>query len=126
MTADEILQRFPNASADFVRANADQPREVGVRTGDTRPATELERHSGDGAVGAVRVQKAIAGRVRVVVTSYRTRLLDEDNLCEKYVVDCCRYAGVLAADSPGQTKIEVRQEKVGKGEPEFTRVQIFT
>lgn len=124
MTAREILDRFSNASASFIRANASDTA-TPVRDRDTRSPAELERHPGDGAVGALQVQAPASGRFLVRVTSFRKRLLDEDNLCEKYIVDCCRYAGLLASDGPGQTKIEVSQQKVGKGEPEFTRVEIF-
>lgn len=59
------------------------------------------------------------------VTSIRRRLIDEDNLCEKYAVDCCRYAGLLPGDGPGQTQIEIRQRKALKGEEEATLVEIY-
>jgi hypothetical protein len=59
------------------------------------------------------------------VTSLRRRLIDEDNLCEKYVVDCCRYAGLLPGDGPGTTEIKVRQKKVGSEAEECTVVEIF-
>jgi hypothetical protein len=121
MNENELLRRFPNASAAFVRANAD----AAVLAGHPRSPAKLEPDPGYGTLGAVQAQAAVTGRVFVRLTSYRRRLLDEDNLCEKYVVDCCRYAGILAADSPGQAQIEVRQTKVGKGEAEFTRVEIY-
>jgi hypothetical protein len=49
-------------------------------------------------------------------------LLDQDNLCEKYHVDLCRYAGVIPDDSPEQVIIEVNQRKTVKGEAEFTEI----
>lgn len=61
----------------------------------------------------------------VRVTSYRKRPLDDDNICEKYVVDCLRYAGLIPGDEPGKTRIEATCKKVGKEEPESTRVEIF-
>lgn len=64
-------------------------------------------------------------RLFVRVTSVRRRLIDEDNLCEKYAVDCCRYAGLLPGDGPGQTRIQVTQRKAGKEEPEQTVIEIF-
>jgi len=76
-------------------------------------------------MGAVQVQKAIGGSFLVRVTSYRRRLLDEDNLCEKFHVDLCRYAGIIPSDAPGQTKIEVSQKKVGSKEAEFVRIEIY-
>ena len=89
-----------------------------------RSIAKLERNFGDGTLGTPQVQNGRIGRVLIRITSRRKRLLDEDNLCEKYHVDCLRYAGVLQSDAPGQAKIEVCQEKVGKGEPEFVRIEI--
>lgn len=60
----------------------------------------------------------------VVVTSYRRRLLDEDNLVEKWHVDALRYAGILPADSPDQARIQVKQEKVRTKEEECTVITI--
>ena len=64
-------------------------------------------------------------RCLVRVTSYRTRLLDEDNLVAKYHVDALRYAGVLASDAPQHTHIECRQVKVSKGQPEGTLIEVI-
>lgn len=86
---------------------------------------KLERRATTSTVGAKEAKTGNHGRVLVRVTSIRRRLLDEDNLCEKYVVDCCRYAGLLPEDSPSRTKIEVAQRKAAKGEPEATLVEIF-
>jgi hypothetical protein len=60
----------------------------------------------------------------VRVTSIRTRLLDEDNLCEKYHVDLCRYAGIISGDEAGTAKIETSQRKAKKGEAEHTLIEI--
>lgn len=58
------------------------------------------------------------------VTSYRVRLLDEDNLCEKFHVDCCRYAGILPSDAPDKAHIVVTQKKVAKKAEQKTLVEI--
>lgn len=76
-------------------------------------------------LGAAENEKGNTGRVLIRITSFRLRLIDEDNLCEKYIVDCCRYSGLLPDDNPEQTKIEVCQEKVRTKEEERTLVQIF-
>jgi hypothetical protein len=55
----------------------------------------------------------------------RRRLLDEDNLCEKYHVDCCRYAGLIPGDSPAEIQIQTRQRKAARGEEEHTQIDIF-
>jgi hypothetical protein len=73
---------------------------------------------------AVQAQGGYSGRFLVRVTSFRRRLLDEDNLAEKYHVDCCRYAGLLASDAPDKTSIQVCQVKVRTKEEEMTVVEI--
>lgn len=64
-------------------------------------------------------------RILVRVTSVRVRLLDEDNLAEKYVIDCCRYAGLIPSDAPATTKIEVAQRKCEAGEEEHIVIDIM-
>ncbi len=125
MNTAELKLRLPNASPAFIRLNATEARQVDIRDNDTGTAPKLERHTGDGAVGTVQVEGRIGRRFLVRVTAYRHRLLDEDNLCEKYHVDLCRYAGVLPSDAAGRAKIEVSQEKVGSKEPEETKIEIF-
>lgn len=76
-------------------------------------------------MGKNAAQGADSARFLVRVTSVRRRLIDEDNLCEKHVIDCCRHAGVIPDDRPGQTKIEVCQRKIQKWEAEHTLVEVF-
>ena len=85
----------------------------------------VECPAGDGALGPRQGKGNDPERILVRVTSFRRRLLDEDNLAEKFHVDCCRYAGLIPSDTPECARIEVRQEKVGKGECEETVVEIF-
>lgn len=125
MNATELKLRFPNATDDFLRLNATKGGAAGVLDNDSRPAPVLERDIGDGALGALPVQKATGRRFLVRVTAFRTRLLDEDNLAEKYHVDLCRYAGVIPDDCPGQTKIEVCQQKAEPGAAEEVLIEIF-
>lgn len=84
----------------------------------------LERDSRDGALVTRETERGHPVRFHVVVTSFRRRLLDEDNLCEKYVVDCCRYSGLVSFDSPETTRITVSQQKVTREEDERTEVTI--
>lgn len=125
MNRDELLARFPNASPDFILRNARDAGGTAVQPDDTGPTPKLERNSRDGAMGAVQSQEGIGRRFLVRVKSYRKRLLDEDNLCEKYHVDLCRYSGALLGDEAGRTKIEVCQEKVGSKEPERVVIEIY-
>ena len=85
----------------------------------------MERDSRNAPLEEKEVQRRTGERVLVRVTSFRKRLLDEDNLCEKYHIDLCRYAGVILGDEAGQTKIEVCQIKIGKKDKEITLVEVF-
>jgi hypothetical protein len=112
MTRDELRTIYPNASQNFLDLNSG-------------PVAVVERDTGDGALDSQEIQRRLGERVLVRLTAVRTRLLDEDNCCEKYHVDLLRYAGIIFDDSPGQTKIEVCQIKAGKGEREEVRLEVF-
>jgi hypothetical protein len=119
LKSDDLKTMLANASRSTQRLNA------GLAVGDTGQAAELERLARNAPLAKGKIQKATRGRFLVCVTSYRRRLLDQDNLAEKYHVDLCRYAGALPADSPDQTRIEVSQVKAGKGEPERTKIEVW-
>ncbi len=110
--AHDLTQRFPHASASFLQLNSKAPGPV------------VERGAGDGPLAKDETQAGHTGRFFVFVKSYRRRLLDEDNLCEKYIVDCARYAGCIPVDSPDRTSIAVSQEKVKSKEEERTEILI--
>ena len=86
---------------------------------------KLERPACDAALGPAQAQGRDPSRVLIRVTSIRKRLLDEDNIAVKYFVDCCRYAGIIREDNPGEAKIEAAQRKAEKGEEEATLAEIF-
>lgn len=113
-----------NVSAAFRAAN---PHLYASVHHDPNPRQDapVERHLGHAPLEASQVQGGATGRVLVRVTSIRRRLADEDGLCEKYHVDCCRYAGLLRDDSPEQTEIQTRQRKAAKGEEEHTLIEII-
>ena len=92
---------------------------------DSRQAPLLESDMRPRALGAGEAKGGDTGRFLIRVTAFRVRLLDEDNLCEKYHVDCCRYAGLIPDDNPGQTKIETGQIKVAKKDQERVLIEIF-
>lgn len=85
----------------------------------------MEPNPSNATLDSLQVQERPSQRFLVRVTSIRKRLIDEDNLCEKYIVDLCRYAGVIPNDEAGQTQITVYQKKAGKGCAEETRIEIF-
>jgi hypothetical protein len=117
MTREEIITRYPNASRSFIAAN--------LTVSDSREIAKLERHPCDAPLGTQEVQRPTGERFLVCVTSVRKRLLDQDNLCEKYHVDLCRYAGVIPDDSPGEIEIKVGQRKTAKGEAEHTIIEVI-
>lgn len=55
-----------------------------------------------------------AGRAVVRITRCGVRLLDADNLCGgvKYLLDACRYEGLIPEDNPEAICLIVRQRKV--------------
>jgi hypothetical protein len=117
MTREEIIRRYPHASESFIRAN--------LSAGDTGAVAVMESSIGNAPLGAKEIQRPVGERFLVRVTSIRRRLLDEDNLCEKYHVDLCRYSGVLPDDAPGKVQIKVCQQKAAKGEAERVEIEIF-
>lgn len=64
----------------------------------------------------------IRARRLAVVTDYRLRLLDYDNLCAKPIIDCIRYAGLIPEDNPENLEILVRQKKIT--DPKQIRLEI--
>ena len=89
-----------------------------------KPRSIVERLAGDGPLAETKAQKPDTGRFLVRVSSFRRRLLDEDNLSEKYFCDLCRYAGIIPGDAPDQAKIEVSQVKVATKDEEKTLVEV--
>jgi hypothetical protein len=118
--------RDANAAPALASAPPAAPNSYDNQTDRAGEAAKLERNSWDGPLAKSEAEKGNPERVLVRVTSVRKRLIDEDNLAEKYHIDCCRYAGLIHGDSPDQTKIEVCQRKAEKGEAEHTIIEITT
>lgn len=96
-----------------------------LRFDDEAPSTVVECPAGDGTLATPKTEASHTGRFLVSVTSYRRRMLDEDNLSEKYFCDLCRYAGIIPDDSPDRTQIKVSQIKVASKEEEKTVVEVY-
>ena len=109
MTSDELKAKFPNASAAFLAANRDH---------NARSAPVLEPCPRHEPLEAPSAEERHPASFHVRILSIRKRLLDEDNLCEKFHVDCLRRNGFIPDDDPATTRIEVRQRKCERGEPE--------
>jgi Holliday junction resolvase RusA-like endonuclease len=116
MTPQRLRELFPNASQQFIDRNSDPIRKA--------PATKLERRARNGSLAKAKTQNGDTGKFLVRVTSYRRVLCDEDNLCEKYHVDCCRYAGLISDDTAAKARIETTQQKVKTKGEERTEIQI--
>jgi hypothetical protein len=118
--------RRSNAKPIDVRRASKAGGQADIHPDGAGKVAKLERHPRHGAVGEVQVQKGVSRRILIRVTAIRTRLIDEDNLCEKYHVDLLRYAsGGALGDSPATTHIEVAQQKAGKNEREEVRIEVY-
>ena len=62
-------------------------------------------------------------RTIVCIKSFRSRLLDPDNLCAKSLLDGLRYASLIPDDRPQDITLTVSQEKCAK-EDERTTIEI--
>jgi len=107
-----------------LRKRIEQQVQADISARNSRQAAKLESNPGDAPLETKEVQGRTAARFRVCIRSKRRRLLDEDNTCEKYLVDALRYGGVIPDDSPDQCSIEVSQAKCGKGEVEEIEVEV--
>jgi hypothetical protein len=92
--------------------------------GGASPSPVPERPAGDVPLATAQAEGCDTAKYAVRVTSYRTRLLDEDNMVEKYHVDSCRYAGLIPGDSPDQATIKVSQVKVKTKDQCRTEIEI--
>lgn len=146
MTRAELLKLFPNANAEFLSQNASDfkprvspqkpiktiPRPLSTQKNhETDPISQsprtdakLECLAGDGALGEIEGKEEGSGRFLVRFVSVRKRLLDEDNLCEKWYLDCLRYTGIVRDDRPEEVKVITTQRKVEPGEEEYVEISI--
>lgn len=120
MTKAEILARYPNASVAFIRCNAD-PETVGGLPSPI-PQRRVQKQSLVASEG--KEESPVRPRLRVVITSRRSRLTDTDNVCAKWLIDALRYKRLIPDDSPDHIILEVRQQKVDSKAKEGTLVEI--
>lgn len=121
MTRAEILARYPQASEAFIRRNADSETVGALPNAVPKPSagksSEVENSGKE--------KRPSRARLRVVITSYRARLTDPDNLFPKYLIDGLRYKRLIPDDSPEHIVLELRQEKVATKPEEGTLVEIW-
>jgi hypothetical protein len=117
VTFDELRRHFPNASKSTINANSDPDH--------PRPNPQLEHSPGPVPLATDQVEEANPGRVRVCIVSVRKRLLDPDNLCEKYALDCLRTIKGIRGDEPDKITLETTQRRAQKGEEEKTEITVY-
>ena len=100
-------------------------RNPALSTGNPRTAPVLERTARHGPLAESESQEGNAGRVHIRFVSVRQRLLDPDNLSEKWLLDCLRNCGAIAGDEPDKITLETTQRKAAKGEAEHTIIEVF-
>jgi len=116
VTENELKRRFPNASQATIARN--------VSADNQAPSPEPKRPVRDEPLAKGEGEKENPNRVRIRVISLRRRLIDPDNLCPKYHVDCLRYAGFIRNDTAHDVILEVSQRKVQSRADECTIIEI--
>lgn len=118
MTREQLLAKFPNASPEFIRLNSDPAR--------GNPTAVVEHGDANARRAETPAIDRNTERFIVRIVSVRKRLLDPDNICEKFLIDGLRYAGLISNDDPGKITLETSQRKTERGEKEHTLVLIKT
>lgn len=117
MTRNEILARYPNASASFIRAN--------LSAEDSRPVAKLEQNARNKPLAAQKGKGQDRQKFLVSIACRRIRQLDKSNRCYKYHEDLLRYAGVIPDDTSEDVDSESPQTKCRKGEAEEITVEVW-
>lgn len=116
MDSTKLTQLFPNASPSFIKANSDR---------GPAPGPQPEPVICHGSLAAQKGEGGNPGRIQICVVSYRRRLIDPDNLCPKYFVDCLRYAEIIPDDTAAQVTVTTEQIKVKSKADERTEILIL-
>lgn len=115
MTEHELRRRFPNASASTIKRN---------KTGGAASSPKPEQVILDEPVAEKAGETKDSAPIHVSIRSYRRRLLDPDNACPKYFIDCLRYSGLIPDDRPEDITLQVSQVKVKTKAEERTEITI--
>jgi hypothetical protein len=105
-------------------AISSSPNDQAAPPENPAPGAEPQRPVCHEPLAADAGEKENGRRFHVRVTSYRKRLLDPDNLCPKYFIDCLRYAGIIPDDSARFMDFTVRQQKVKGDDEERTEIEV--
>jgi hypothetical protein len=79
------------------------------------PAADLEQNVSRSLDGGVAGKAAGDPRPLVRLTRIAPRSLDPDNVCEKFIIDAMRRAGLIAGDSRLEINLQVEQQRLVKG-----------
>lgn len=121
MNENELRRRFPHTSEAFIKANLSPRDHDQGAPSVAEPEPPLSREP----LHEVLRKEGYASKVLIRVTCYRHHSLDEDDRCEKYFVDCCRYAGLIHGDAACEATIPRSKEVIiPKTEEEWTEIEI--
>ncbi len=112
-------------SKGFVRGPDGEWRKPKRQAGGVSSSPEPKQIVRDESLATAQRAQSNSFRYAVCIASYRHRLIDPDNLCGKYFVDCLRYAGVIPDDTAAIVDYSIKQFKV-KAKKEQRTVIIVT
>lgn len=107
------------------KRNEQHLKRTNLSAGDSRENAVVEHGPIPVPLAAVQTKEAGPERVFVRFVSVRKFLLDPDNLCEKWYLDCLRLICAIRGDEPEAITLETTQRKVEKGEGEHTEITVF-
>lgn len=87
--------------------------------------SELERTAGEIPLAKTEGKEAGSGRFLVCFVSVRKRLLDPDNISEKWMLDCLRYCRAIPGDEPEKIELQTTQRKCRKSEDPHTEIEVY-
>mgnify|MGYP001575504635 CR=1 FL=1 len=106
---------------DYQRRHAAAKRQVDSVLSSSK-SEQVVRHD---ALGSKPGKEKSICRRKIVIVSFRKRLIDPYNLCPKYFIDALRYRGVIDDDTAKHIVLEVRQEKVKYASMERTEIDVI-
>lgn len=102
----------------------EKPRRV-VRPVCPQTSTVIEPAVRDARIQPPQREAIYPGRVSLCITSYCCGTQrDADNICPKFFVDCCRYAGLIRDDCPDAIELVVKEKRVSTKKEEGCEIVI--
>lgn len=129
MTRDEAIIAIQskgfirNKDGSYSKLDAKRDKNNSVATRIQMP--KLESPVRSKSLGAPSNSKARPKGAYICVTGYYRKPLDDDNLCEKGLIDALRYAGFIRDDKWSDLRTTSQQYQVEKEEDEGTLIEII-